>query len=77
MLASEVLQTPPVVALLNWMVLLIQTAPEVEEPPVDCAPSTQLDVEPDKAKLYNVPLFPLLVLSVKVVNPVFVPPAVP
>ena len=75
--ALDLASTPPVVVLLNWMVLLRHTAPGVEEPPDEFDPSTQLDVDPDKAKLYNVPLFPLLVLSVKVVNPVFVPPAVP
>ena len=59
------------------MVLFAQTVNVLEEPPVDSAPSDQLDVEPVNAKLYNVPLLPLLVLSVNVDIPVFVPLAVP
>jgi hypothetical protein len=76
MLASDVDQTPLGVELLNWMVLLTHTTPAVELP-VGWAPATQLDVDPVKAKLVNVPLLPLLVPSFNVVKPVLVPPAVP
>jgi hypothetical protein len=40
-------------------------------------PPTQLELEPDKGILINVPSLPFPELSISVVSDVFVPPAIP